>query len=233
MFHNRLFELCKIISIEVIAKPLEARAYHPQILEKSGRDARVPGKTSGFAISSIVLFLTIVLFPVATIGQEVKLTGRVLAVSSWPVTSSIILRGFPSTQEFIFGVESKDPHGNEKFVPVYVCYEYYPDSDKLLQEDFFDYSKKYELSLIRAQAIGRGNQKENLDFFLEEVAYVKSNIRDEDGNLLRTYIDKQFSRLKILDGVPESILNMDMDIVLPFYKLSSIKYKTIKEKLKK
>ena len=37
---------------EVIAKPLGTRAARPQILEKRGQNARVPGKAGNFAITS-------------------------------------------------------------------------------------------------------------------------------------------------------------------------------------
>ena len=199
MFQNRLFELCKVITI--------------------------------------VLVFTVVLVPVVAGGQKTKLKGRVLAVSSWPVAGLVILRNSPRTQEFVFGVESKDPHGNETIMPVYVSYEYYPDSDdKFLQIDFFDYSKKYELSVVRTQGIGRDNEKENLNYTFEEVSYVKVNIYDENNNFLGTSIDKRFPpRLEILDGVPETVLSMDMDMdtVLPRYELPKIKYKIIKEKSKK
>ena len=168
------------------------------------------------------LLLTIVLVPTAMSRQKTKLTGRVLAVSDWPVTNPLLLRGFPHAQEFIFGMETKDGRsGKEAVVPIYVSYEYYPGSEKL-PENFFDYSKKYELSVI----------KENLDFFLEEVAYGRFNVSDEGGDR-SSYIDKQWPRLKILDGVPESILRIDMDITLPRYKLATIKYKIIKERSRK
>jgi len=37
---------------EVLAKPLGARTSCPQILEKCGHSAHVPGKAGGFAITS-------------------------------------------------------------------------------------------------------------------------------------------------------------------------------------
>jgi len=44
--------------LEEIAKPLGTRASRPHLIEKCGRDARVPSKTGGFAISSL-LFLSL------------------------------------------------------------------------------------------------------------------------------------------------------------------------------
>jgi len=41
-----------IKNYEAMAKPLGTRASRPHVLEKCGQDARVPGKTGGFAISS-------------------------------------------------------------------------------------------------------------------------------------------------------------------------------------
>jgi len=43
---------------EVIAKLPGTRAPHPQILEKCGQDARVPGKTAGFKITSKLLIIS-------------------------------------------------------------------------------------------------------------------------------------------------------------------------------
>jgi len=136
-------------------------------------------------------------------GKKTTLTGRVLA-------NRVILqitRNDP--QQFIFGVESKDRRGNIIVSPVFINY-----SDAayrgLLPEDFFDYSKKYKLSVI--------TQKRNISF------------KDEIVNKTFSFEGVTLQGLEILDGVPESILNMNNDIMLPLYELSTIKYKIIKEK---
>ena len=159
-----------------------------------------------------ILFLTIISCPCQTPasvmssvvkGKKTTLTGRVLA-------NRVILqitRNDP--QQFIFGVESKDRRGNIIVSPVFINY-----SDAayrgLLPEDFFDYSKKYKLSVI--------TQKRNISF------------KDEIVNKTFSFEGVTLQGLEILDGVPESILNMNNDIMLPLYELSTIKYKIIKEK---
>lgn len=194
----------------------------------------------------VALFLTITMVPVVIAGQNNKLTGRVLAVSTSSGLFSLCsdpLHGGIRTQEFVFGVESKNRKDSESIVPVHICYANY--SENFLPEEFFDYSKKYELSVARVQ-VGGQNAKKYLDVSLEDVVYIKSLILNEDedflkslildkeGNLLNTFVDKRLPpKLKILDGVPESILNIDMDIILPRYELSTTKYKTIKEKPQK
>jgi len=45
-------------TIEVLAKPLGARTSCPQILDKYGQNARVPGKVGGFARTSITLSIS-------------------------------------------------------------------------------------------------------------------------------------------------------------------------------
>jgi len=177
------------------------------------------------------LFLTMALVPTAMSEQKTKLTGRVLAVSHWPITHDP-LHGGLRIQEFIFGVESKARRGDMTVVPIYIRYASYPDPDYFLPENFFDYSKKYELSLITLQAMGRNNKKENLYYSFKDVAYVKFQFRDEDGNTHTSFsiAGETLTRLEILDGVPEDILNMNMNIMLPRYELSTIKYKIIKER---
>jgi len=50
----------KTCSIEVLAKPLEAWTSSPQTLNKCGQYARAPGKTGGFARTSLFeIFFTI------------------------------------------------------------------------------------------------------------------------------------------------------------------------------
>jgi hypothetical protein len=161
-----------------------------------------------------VLFLTVIFCPPQTPasvaspivkGKKTKLTGRVLA-------TRVILRITKNDpQQFIFGVESKDRRGNVIVSPVFVNY-----SDAtyrgLLPEDFFDYSKKYELSVIK--------QKNNVSF------------KDEIINKSFSFADVTLQGLEIRDGVPKSILNMNMDIMLPLYELSTKKHEIIKEKSK-
>ena len=178
------------------------------------------------------LFLNMVLATVAMAEQKAKLKGHVLAVSSGWMLCYDPMHGKNRLQAFIFGVEFKGRGDGKPIVPVHVCYSNYPGSDNFLPEDFFDYSKKYELSLIRIQ-VGPDNKKKNLEIPFEEVAYITFALRDEDGNYSSSYVDKRLPMLEILDGVPENILNMDMDVVLTRYRLSTTKYKIINEKSKK
>ena len=162
-----------------------------------------------------VLFLLIIV-PVVSGEQKTKLKGHVLAVSFWPISKDL-MHGNIRVQEFIFGMETKDSSGNDLVVPVFVVYRSYPDSEKFLPEIFFDYSKKYELSVIN----------ENYDISFKDVAYV--NFVSNGIPVLPADLDLPWQRLEILNGVPESILNMDMDIMLSKYELSSNNYKILKD----
>jgi len=172
-----------------------------------------------------------VFVPDAASGQKTKLKGRVLAVSTASYLFSPCydpMHGNNRLQGFIFGVEMKDRRSNESIVPVFVCYANYPNSEYFLAEGFFDYSKKYELSVIKTQVGGR-NTKKDVNLFFKNVAYIQAVARDEDGNELSSLTDLFPPVLKILDGVPESILNMEMDIMLPRYELVTTKYKILKK----
>ena len=168
-------------------------------------------------IIATVLILAIAQISVLMAG-EIKLTGRVLTHTIYMPTE-----GSSRSQEFIFGVESKDRRGNDVVTPVVIhCYSCVrPDPIKSLPEDFFDYSKKYELSVV----------EENREIPFKDIAYdmlFKSN-----GKPVSFAGFDSLPRVIILDGVPESILKIGMDIMLPKYELPANKYKIIKEKPKK
>jgi hypothetical protein len=95
--------------------------------------------TGLYKIIFAVLFLIIALVPIEAAGKKAKLTGRVLAVSFWPITKDL-MHGNVLVQEFIFGMETKDRRGNVTVVPVFVVNRAYPWAEEfLLPEDFFDY----------------------------------------------------------------------------------------------
>ena len=165
-----------------------------------------------------VLFFLIALTPFVYAGQKTKLKGRVLAVSFWPITKDM-MHGNLRIQEFIFGVEKKDSSGNEVILPIFIANHFYPwDEESLIPEDFFDYSKKYELTVTN----------ENFNYPFKAVAYVQ--FVSEGVPVLPAGSDSPWPRLEILGGVPDNVLNMDMNIMLPYYKLATTKYKIIKEK---
>jgi hypothetical protein len=173
----------------------------------------------------LALPLTALLAPIAEAGRQTKLVGRVLAISYLSKIGFDPMHGKDGTQEFIFGVESKDHNGKVIVSPVFVRYPYAAYSG-LLPEHFFDYSKKYKLSATKGKQY----------ISLKDIAYMKIQCVDDDSNtpVPCPFADNRaWLQLEILKGVPASILNIDMDIMLPYYELSANKYETIKEKSQK
>ena len=165
-----------------------------------------------------VLFFTIVLTPVSWAEQQIKLIGRVLTGTIyWPT------EGSSRSQEFIFGVESKDRRGNEKIELVLIHYYSCWNDKNSLEKDFFDYSKIYELSVTK-----EGRKLSFKKDVATDILFVGS-----DGKPGTFAGLESVPRVSILDGVPENILNMNMDIMLPKYSLLINTYKIIKEESRK
>jgi len=132
----------------------------------------------------------------------VILKGRVLAsVISFTTGAGI----GPSYESFIFVVEMEDKIKRESFSPVKILYKYFtPDGS--LKDEFFDYTKFYELKVTRD--IER-------DESVKSISYVK-NV-DEDGKELPPRFTLRFSESSPIDS-------LGSDLVLPCYILSQDDY---------
>ena len=130
------------------------------------------------------------------------LVGRVLA----DVSTLTFGAGLgPKYTSFIFGVEEG---GSAHVVPVKVSYAFFK-SDGPPPDNFFDYSKRYELQAVR---------ESKCDEVVESLAYVK-NVDDSGKPLPPTYA------LRFLQGAPK--IELKPDAVLPCYILRPGKYKVL------
>ena len=96
-------------------------------------------------------------------------------------------------QLFVFGVESIDSQDKVTVAPVLIAYSL-PVSGGPLTESFFDYSKRYMLRVSR---------REKDDVSLGSIALIR--YMDSDNK----ETNPPMKLLKLLDGVPGDILNMD------------------------
>ena len=151
----------------------------------------------------VCLLLTAGQLQLAAQEEEFILKGRVLAV--------IDELGFGPrlTQLFIFGMEFRDNHAEATIIPVLISYEYM-ESEGPLPEDFFDYSKLYEL---------RVNRQAVFDTTLESISYLKFSGPKLPDPLPPILI------LRTLPGAPKDLLKMDM--LLNYYELYPGDFKVI------
>ncbi|MFZ0738860.1 MAG: hypothetical protein WAM96_17325 [Candidatus Acidiferrales bacterium] len=126
------------------------------------------------------------------------------------------LTGFPTNllgglqyDVFIFGVSNEPKLGRQPF-PVKVVYEFYRYGP-YLPEKFFDFSRLYELRVVRDPTC---------DESVKSLSY-EANATESGDQLPPTYI------LRLLDGAPNDVLKPDM--VLPCYVLRPGRYKAVSE----
>jgi hypothetical protein len=159
-----------------------------------------------------VLLLLVVINAMSLAGQKTsvpkgeKVRGRVLAGVNY--LTGYLRGGFGDSYEvFIFAPEPRSCSGS--IVPVKVMYKFFYKRDSALPDSFFDFSKRFELLLVR---------QPSCDETVQNLSYQKNT--DESGKPLpSTYI------LHPLDGVPTDVLNPDL--VLPCYVLTPGKYKVL------
>lgn len=137
----------------------------------------------------------------ALIKKE-RIVGRVLA----DIHGSLGAGVGPLWSQFIFGVE---PHSNGKQVrPVLIAYLFYNfHSEGLLPDNFYDYTKVYELEVFR---------EPKCDQSVESLSWVK-NIDESGRPLPPTYA------LSFLKGAPKDVVKSDS--VLPCYTLRPNDYR--------
>lgn len=132
----------------------------------------------------------------AKVQQETLIKGRVLAWSE----SLVIGSGLgPSSRVFVFGIESATDSGKQ-LEPVKILYAFFKDRGPL-PDSFYDYSKRYELKVVRDPKCD-----ENVNSLSREKAV------DESGKELQPT-----DSLRFLDGSPRGILKPDR--ILPCYVL--------------
>lgn len=130
--------------------------------------------------------------------------GRVLAAVDH--VTGYLRGGFGDRYEvFVFGLEPSLQGGS--VTPIKVMYKFFYKTEPALPASFFDFSKRYELSLLR---------EPSCDETVQNLAYEKNT--DQTGKpLSSTYI------LRPLAGAPKDALNPDT--TLPCYVLTPGKYK--------
>jgi hypothetical protein len=135
--------------------------------------------------------------------KKIALKGRVLA----DVASLTFGAGVgPQYQRFIFGVESKNAHGEQVVTPVEILYAFFKDQGPL-RDDFFNHSTVYELNVVRDS---------NCDQSVSALSYEKAE--DTTGKEL-----PPLKVLQVLYGAPRDVLKPDA--VLPCYILHGREYK--------
>jgi hypothetical protein len=164
----------------------------------------------GFAL--VALFVHALALP-STVQQTPKgraaalktqrLVGRVLA-SIGSLAYGVGLG--PEHVRFIFGIEER---GGATVMPVKISYAFFKDEGPP-PDSFFDYSKRYELQVIRDP---------QCDESWESLSYVK-NIGQTGKPLPPTYV------LRFLDGAPK--LELRPQTVLPCYILRPGSYKVVR-----
>jgi hypothetical protein len=139
---------------------------------------------------------------VASAEKTTPVIGRVLA----DVGSFVFGAGLgPKWATFIFVAEEG---GGTRLVPIKVSYAFFK-SDGPLPDDFFDYSKRYELQAVRDR---------RCDESVESLSYVK-NVDESGKPLAPSYV------LRFLDGAPKEILKPDT--TLDCYILRPGRYKVL------
>jgi hypothetical protein len=139
---------------------------------------------------------------VASAEKTTPIVGRVLA----DVGSFVFGSGLgPKWATFIFVAEEG---GGTRVAPVKVSYAFFK-SDGPLPDNFFDYSKRYELQVVRDR---------KCDERVESLSNVK-NVDESGKPLAPSYV------LRFLDGAPKDLLKLDA--VLPCYVLRPGRYKVL------
>jgi hypothetical protein len=142
--------------------------------------------------------------PTKTGEKNVPLVGRVLAdVSSFAFGAGL----GPQHTTFVFAVEQD---GGTRVEPVKVSYAFFK-SEGPPPDSFFDYSKRYELQVVRDT---------KCDESVDSLSHVK-NV-DQSGKPL-----PPTDALRFLEGAPKDALKSDA--ILPCYVLRPGKYKVLSQ----
>jgi len=108
---------------------------------------------------------------------------------------------------FIFGIDKWERYGKSA-APVKVVYEFYRDEPNL-PEKFFDFSSRYELTVVRDT---------KCDESVKSLSY-EANVSESGKPLPATYV------LKVLDGAPTDVLKPDL--ILPCFVLRPGQYRVV------
>lgn len=139
-------------------------------------------------------------------GKNIPLVGRVLA---WKETFGFGAGLGPQYQVLVFGVERDQ---GAPVAAIKVVYAFFK-SDGPLPDNFFDYSKQYELQAVRDT---------RCDESVEGLSYVKSVDHESGKPLPPVYV------LRLLEGAPKDVLKPDA--VLACYVLRPGKYRVLNQK---
>lgn len=141
--------------------------------------------------------------PGARAQQTVNLTGHVLARKTFAITGVLDVH----YEFFAFAVDRDSTQGNSP-LPVKISYEYFPPAERDLPDVFFDYSRHYELRVVR---------EPSCDEKAESWSY--PNMNETEVFRSRGY------GLRYFDGAPTNLIKPDA--VLPCYILRPGAYKTL------
>jgi len=138
-----------------------------------------------------------------SVEKTIPLIGRVLA---WKLPLFLGAGVGPLYEVLVFGVEGSAAEGIR---PTKIMYTFF-ESNASLPDNFFDYSKRYELQVSR---------EPKCDETVEEFSYVKSVEHGSGKPLPPTYV------LRFLEGAPKDVLKPDA--VLACYILRPGKYRVL------
>jgi hypothetical protein len=161
-------------------------------------------RTVALIVAALVSLSVAQKTPTKTGEKNVPLVGRVLAdVSSFAFGAGL----GPQHTTFVFAVEQD---GGTRVEPVKVSYAFFK-SEGPPPDSFFDYSKRYELQVVRDT---------KCDESLDSLSHVK-NV-DQSGKPL-----PPTDALRFLEGAPKDALKSDA--ILPCYVLRPGKYKVLSQ----
>jgi len=141
------------------------------------------------------------------VGKQLLMMGHVLARIEG-LTYRINPLGGQRYEVFIFGIDKWERSSGKSASPVKVVYEFYRDEPNL-PEKFFDFSSRYELTVVRDT---------KCDESVKSLSY-EVNLSDSGKPLPATYV------LKVLDGAPTDVLKPDL--ILPCFILRPGQYKVV------
>lgn len=175
------------------------------------------------ALATMVLSLTMLLAPGSTPEQDlsakVPQSGKTVVEKQLPLMGHVLARiehltgylinslGGQRYEVFIFGPDNEKKPGSPP-VPVKVVYEFYRDEPNL-PEKFFDFSSRYELTVVRDT---------KCDESVKSLSY-ETHVSESGKPLPATYI------LRVLDGAPTDVLKRDL--MLPCFVLRPGQYRLV------
>lgn len=143
------------------------------------------------------------------VEKHVALKGHVFARIDHLTGYFINSLGGQRSELFILGIDRETKPGSPP-VPVKVVYEFYRDEPNL-PENFFDFSRRYELNVVRDT---------RCDESVKSLSY-EANVSESGKPLPATYV------LRVFDGAPAEVLKPDL--ILPCFVLRPDQYRVVSD----